>query len=399
MRTTEEVSRVIHIINSLEHGGAEAMLCNLLPRLDRQRFEPIVISLIDDLRLAPLLRSADIPVHVVGIRPGIYDPRGLLRLIRMLRSLGPSLVQTWMDHSNLIGGIAARCGCDAPVLWSVHHSDHVQNVAKRGTLFTVWAGARLSKYVCDHIVLCARHSADMYSERGYATDRMSVIPNGFDTERFRPDPEARRRVRAELGITADAPLIGIAARFDPFKDHRTFVEAAREVARILPESRFLLCGSGIDASNAALMGVIAANDLGSRCHLLGPRSDMPAIYAALDLLVSSSISEAFPLVLGEAMACGTRCVTTDVGDSALIVGDWGRVVPSREPAALAKACVELLSESQGERDARSVAGRQRVCDLFDLQQITRRYEKLYQGLMSNRAMSSTLDSRLDATVA
>jgi glycosyltransferase involved in cell wall biosynthesis len=142
-----------------------------------------------------------------------------------------------------------------------------------------------------------------------------------------------------VGITADAPLIGLVARYDPFKDHATFLNAAARVAREIPSARFVLCGAGVDRSNAGLAALIDSAGIGQRCHLLGPPRDVPRVLAALDVLASSSISEAFPLVLGEAMACGVPCAATDVGDSALIVGPTGRVVPPQDPAALGAALV------------------------------------------------------------
>ena len=100
--------KIVHIINSFEFGGAEVMLGNLLARTDRERFEPVVVSLIDDLRLADGIVAAGIPVRVLGMRPGVPDPRAVARLAVLLRRERPRVVQTWMDHSNLIGGLAAR---------------------------------------------------------------------------------------------------------------------------------------------------------------------------------------------------------------------------------------------------------------------------------------------------
>src|SRR5262249_13490671 len=160
-----------------------------------------------------------------------------------------------------------------------------------------------------------------YAQRGFASERMTVIPNGFDTDRFHPSTEAKADVRRELGVAPGAPLIGLVARYDPFKDHANFLRAAAIVAARLPPARFRVCADRVDWGNAALTGPIANLGLQDRCYLLGPRRDVPRVLAALDLLVSSSASEAFPLTIGEAMACGVPCVATDVGDSALIVGE------------------------------------------------------------------------------
>ncbi|MDR3635942.1 MAG: glycosyltransferase [Isosphaeraceae bacterium] len=372
--------KILHIINSFEYGGAESMLCNLLSCVDRGRFEPAVVSLIDDLRVAGSITDAAIPLSVLGMKPGVPDPRGVARLARLLGKVRPHLIQTWMDHSNLIGGLAARLSVRAPVVWGVHHSNHIPGLTKRTTLMTVAACARLSRRLPARIVCCSESARTAYVARGFAAERMTVIPNGFDTDVFRPNPEARAEVRRELGVASETPLVGLVARYDPFKDHANFLRAAAIVAQHLPHVRFLLCGDRIDSGNGTLMGLIEALGLQDRCHLLGPRRDVPRLHAALDLLVSSSASEAFPLTIGEAMACGVPCAATHVGDSAAIVGETGRVVPPGDPQALAAACEALLRLEPAEREWLGWAARQRIQDRFSLGAIAVRYEALYAAL-------------------
>jgi glycosyltransferase involved in cell wall biosynthesis len=373
--------KIVHIINSFEFGGAEAMLCNLLLRTDRDRFEPSVVALIDDLTVAGPVLDAGIPLITMGMRPGIPDPLGVIRLARHLRRLRPTVVQTWMDHSNLIGGLASRLSSPAKVVWGIHHSDHVRALTKRSTLITVGACARLSHRLPARIVLCSEHARTLYGQRGFASDKMQAIPNGFDTQRFRPDSAARADVRRELNIDS-APLIGLVARYDPIKDHASFLRAASLLVKIRPDVRFLLCGANVDRQNQPLAALVDSLGLTRRCHLLGPRRDVPRILAALDLLISSSISEAFPLTVGEAMSCGVPCVATDVGDSALIVGATGRIVPPGAPQAMADAWNDLLAMTVEGRRQLGAAARNRICELFDLEAVTRRYEALYRDLAS-----------------
>lgn len=377
-------TRVVHIINSFEFGGAETMLVNLLLRTDRSRYEPSVVALIDDLSVAQPIIDAGIPLHVIGMKPGIPDPRGIYRLARLLRRLQPNVIQTWMDHSNLIGSLAAILSTRAPIVWGIHHSNHVAGIAKRSTLLTVDACALLSR-IPTRIVCCSRDARLTYSRRGFASDRIVVIPNGFDTTRFKPDPQARMEVRNELGLADDTPLVGLIARFDPFKDHANFLNAAARLMQRRRNVHFLLCGAGVDCTNQVLVAQINRLGLADRCHLLGPRRDVPRIHAALDIVASSSISEAFPLVLGEAMSCGVPCVATDVGDSALIIGDTGRVVAPGDPAALADAMGQLLALSPSQRAALGSAGRRRICERFDLDAITRQYHMVYDRLAGAHA--------------
>lgn len=377
-------TRLLHIINSFEFGGAEAMLVNLLLRCDRSKYEPSVVALIDDLSVAQPILDAGIPLKVIGMKPGIPDPRGIARLAMHLHRVTPDAIQTWMDHSNLIGSLAATLSSRAPVVWSIHHSNHVAGISKRSTLMTVDACGLLSRLPA-RIICCSEQSRSMYVARGFASERMEVIPNGFDTSRFKPDPQARAQVRRELGLGEQAVLIGLVARYDPFKDHANFLQAAARLGRRRPDVHFLMCGAGVDPTNTSLMTQIDDLGLSGRCHLLGARRDMARVHASLDLGTSSSISEAFPLVLGEAMSCGVPCVTTDTGDSALIVGDTGRVVAVRDSAALADAWLELLTMPAAQRAALGDAARRRVCERFDLDAITQRYHAVYDRLIRPRS--------------
>ena len=374
-------TKIVHIINSFEYGGAEVMLSNLLARSDRGRFDPVVVSLIDDLRLADRIVASGIPVHVLGMSPGVPDSRAVARLARLLRRERPRIIQTWMDHSNLIGGLASRLAGRAILVWGVHHSNHVPGVSKRTTLWTVSACALLSRRLPSRIICCSEHARSEYARRGFAAEKLVVIPNGFDTTAFHPDPAARVEVRREIGLGPDVPLIGLVARFDPLKDHLNFLRAAAMLQVRMPEVHFLLCGDHVERGNAALDSAVDSLGVRERCHLLGPRRGITRIQASLDLATSSSISEAFPLALGEAMACGVPCVATDVGDSSAIVGETGRVIPPRTPDALAGAWQELLRMAPEARRRLGRAARDRIRQRYDLTTIAGRYEDLYEGLL------------------
>ena len=375
--------KVVHIINSLNYGGAEVMLCSLLARTDRERFESMVVALIDVLPLAERVEALGIPVRVIGMRPGVPDPRGVVRLARLLHRERPGVIQTWMYHSNLIGGIAARLSVPAPVVWGIHHSstEHDARAEKRTTLWTVAVGARLSRRLPARIVCCSESARRQHEQRGYATEKLMVIPNGFDTGAFRPDPTARFEVRRELGIGPDTLLVGLVARYSTQKDPLNFLRAVAILKDRCPGVHFVLCGTQMDEANAELVSVVEAYGLRGRCHLLGTRRDMPRLTASLDLAVQSSITEAFPLALGEALACGVPCVATDVGDSAAIIGESGRIVPPRDPQALAAACRELLELSPEARARMGQSGRLRIQERYELVSITRRYENLYETLL------------------
>lgn len=365
--------RIVFITSGLGVGGAEIVLLNLLRELDRHRFEPSVVSLTGYGPVSDRIAALGIPVHHVDFRR--RPVQAFIALTRLLRRTKPTLVQTWMYHGDLIGSLAARAAGVKAIAWSLHNL--LLDPGARVTGLVRDVCARLSRRLPQVILSCSEATAAYHVEAGYAADRIRVIPNGFDTGHFRPDPDARAEVRQILGLPADAPVVLHLGRLDPLKNHAGFLRAAARVAARLPDACFLMAGKDVVPETESLASLMRELGLEGRVRLLGPRADVPRLLAACDLLVQTSTSEAFPMALGEAMSCGLPCVATDVGDSALIVGSTGAVVSSRDDAAAAAAIERLLRLPPDERAALGRAARQRVVDQFDIRLITRRYEAVY----------------------
>jgi glycosyltransferase involved in cell wall biosynthesis len=373
---------VLYVITGLFGGGAELMLYRLLSRLDRTRFTPQVVSLLDHGPVSRKIQALGIPVRSLGIKRGIPNPAVVLRLAGWLRQDPPDMMQTWMYHADLVGGLAARLVGNIPVAWGIRHSDLSSETSSRLTHLTVKTCALLSHWLPDRIVCCSEASRQVHTALGYAAEKMLVIPNGFDVETFRPNSGARASVRKGLAISEDAPIIGMVARFDPQKDHRTFIRAAQLLHRDRPDAYFLLCGNEMTWENQELAQWIDEAGLRTRCHLLGRRDDdIPNLTAALDIAsLSSAYGEGFPNVVSEAMSCGVPCVVTDVGDAALIVGQTGIVVPRRNPEALAAAWRKMLEMGCEGRRHMGIAARQRIRERFDIAEVAGRYEHLFEEL-------------------
>jgi glycosyltransferase involved in cell wall biosynthesis len=374
--------RMTFIITDLLTGGAELMLARLLGALDREKFAPRVIALIDDGPVGEKLRALGVPVETLGLPPGspLGAGRAVLQLTRMLRAERPVLVQTWMYHADLLGGLAAKLA-GAPVVWSIRNHALDPAVLKRSTRMVVSLCAVLSRVIPQRVVTNAGATAQVHIEAGYDASRMVVIPNGFDLEIFKPDPSARQWLRTELGLPPDTPLVGLAARFDPMKDHRSFARAAGLAALQNPAIHFVLFGEGVDPANPQLTGWLQESGAAPFTHLLGSRADVPRLLAALDVAALSSVGEAFSNVIAEAMACGVPCAVTDVGDSALIVGQTGRVSPPNDPAALAASWLELLALPAAERQALGAAARRRIVENYSLAHSAAQFTDLYETLI------------------
>lgn len=373
------------IINTLVPQGAQNMLLRLLRGIDRDRFEPVVTSLIDQVPMAEQFKEIDVPVHVLGVRTHLDGPLALLRLVHRLNLEKPHIVQTWLYHADLFGGIAARLAGRIPVVWNIRHSNLEPEVNSRTTLLTARACAHLSGWLPEKIICCAEAAQQSHVQFGYAEQRFEVIPNGFDLELLYRQPRARHEIRRELGIPEECLVIGLAARFHPQKDHQNFIEAAGRLATQYPDIRFLLMGDDIDADNQILREWIDQAGIADKVKLLGRRNDIPRLLSALDIATSSSRGEGFPNAVGEAMACEIPCVVTDVGDSAALVGHTGIVVPARNPEALAAGWLNLIQRGDTARQLLGESARLRVRELFSLEAVVDRYERLYFNLFSATA--------------
>jgi glycosyltransferase involved in cell wall biosynthesis len=378
-----ERARVLHVIVGLGAGGAEATLANFISASDRRRFETMVISLTDRGVYGDSIERSGARVVALGTRAGVPDPRAFFRVRKVVREYRPHLIQSWMYHADVLAALVTRT-TRAPLLWNVRCSYIDLNAVSWVTRITIRLAAAMSGWPQGAVVnsICGR---DYHDRRlGFHVRRWHFIPNGIDIRRFRPDSDARGRVRGELGIDGVTPLVGFLARHDGLKDHATFFAAAAEIARETP-AHFLLAGTGMTFDNRAVSQLASRPELAGRVHLAGYRADGHRLMAALDLHMSSSIAEGFPNVVAEAMACGVACVSTDVGDAKAIIGDAGTVVPPGDPAALARAALAFLTAPAEERRRTSEASRERILTQFSLEAAVARYENLYLDTISSCA--------------
>jgi glycosyltransferase involved in cell wall biosynthesis len=392
--------KILHIINDLAIGGAEIMLYRLLSEKSRQRFNPVVISLMDHGSLRQRIEELGIPVYTARMKRGLPTPASIWRLIRLVRQFNPHLIQGWLYH----GSLAAQIGSlvlpgRVPALWSIHCSIYSLSFEKKLTAAIVRICALLSRLAA-YIIFVSRTSQEQHKELGYDVSKSCVVPNGIDTALFAPSREARDSVRLELGIAPDALLIGAIGRYHAMKDHANFLRGAALISAQYPEVHFLLAGRELDGENRTLRQLIRELRLEDRTHLLGERTDIARLVPALDIFcLSSSHGESFPIIVGEAMSCAVPCVVTDVGDSAWILSGTGRVTPPRDAKELAAACEELLALGREGRETLGQAARARVVELFSLSTVVAEYEALYEMMLATATAAGNNSGRTYQTVS
>ena len=360
---------IVHIITGLNDGGAEGVLFRLCTQ-DTEN-QHVVISLSCEGKYGVLLRASGIEVCSLGMRPNILSVSALAKLVRLIRRYKPDVVQTWLIHGDLFGGIAARIAGIKALVWGIRHSTLEVGKAKITSIWTSRLLAKLSWWLPARIVVCSERAMDVHEGLGFNRSKMRFIPNGFDLVSFRPKLEEGSVFRAELGLGSDDFLIGAVGRYDPQKDHSNLLTALSILRARKIRLRCLLVGTNLDKNNLNLVKQIRGFGLEDVVRVFGRRTDVPAVMSALDLhVLPSAYGEAFPNVVAEAMSCETPCVVTDVGDSAYIVGSTGWVVPPRDAEALAaiieKALEERLQSDQVKWRHRRLSARRRIEKLFDI---------------------------------
>lgn len=372
--------QVLHIITGLKKGGAETLLCNLC-EYDKE-FNHTIISLSDTQDLEASFIKLNIPVFSLNFPDGKIKISGVFKLYRLIKKINPDIVQTWMIHADLIGGFTARLVGIKNVFWGVHHTVLIYGKVKWSTIFILKINALLSHFIPKKIIYCAEKSRSAQESIGFNKSKGVVIQNGYDIKKFYRNTDLGIDFRDELKISDDIFVIGHVGSYDPLKDQNTLIEAFD----ILNKQNFkfiaVLVGKNLDNDNNELITKIEEKGLSSSIHLLGMRNDIPAVMNGIDLFILSSISEAFPNVLNESMACGTPCITTDVGDASLIVKNTGWIVPPKNP----KLIVDAVIDAEDEFRSRTISWLKRKDDChvriiknFSLKKMVQKYKELWRS--------------------
>jgi glycosyltransferase involved in cell wall biosynthesis len=371
---------VMHLITTLSSGGAEAMLVKLLEYASTNApFRHKVVSLSGRGLYGPELEALGIPVTCLNMHR--TPLLGVTRIAPILHKWRPAILQTWLYHADFIGLMAGRCLGVPKIVWNIRCSDMDLTQYALTTRFIFALLSKLSGFP-DAVIFNSRAGKDFHFKAGFSPKNVEIIPNGFDTDRFRPDAAARKSFRSAHGIPADAPVVGMVARFDPMKDHTTFFNAASRLHRRMPDARFVLVGKGVEACHLPMRRLLAVHNLGQNVLALGEQTDIHRILPSFDILsLSSAFGEGFPNVLGEAMACGVPCVATDVGDSADLINASDRIVSPKDASALARVWLEILQMSGEQRNALSSNARKRILRHFSIERVANQYNALYNALL------------------
>lgn len=373
--------KITHIITGLDVGGAERSLYNLLSNDLGKAASHSVISLRNEGTYGPKICELGHETNCLHVSS--KSPFNVVNLRRLIRQTNPDLIQGWMYHGNIATYFAQWLNTsEVKQAWNIRHCLYDIRDEKPVTQFAIRLGARQSQRA-DAIIYNSQLAQTQHEKFGYAQAKSQLIPNGFDTSLWGPNAKNRQRIRTELSLDDNNVAIGFVGRNHPVKDLPNFLEALKKVMSQNPEVHAVIVGRDCEITRPDLAQHYAALNR-NRIHILGQRADVPEIMNGLDLFCLSSAAEAFPNVLGEAMASGLLCISTNVGDAAFVMADTGILVPPRAPQALADGLLSALSFSKSERQNKGTSARARVERNFSLTSTNDQYISLYGNLLGRK---------------
>lgn len=365
--------KIAHIIVGLNNGGAEMMLYKLLKYVNNEKYECSVISMMDEGIMGERIKKLGIPVYCLNMKRGVPSIRAVIKTLSLCKD--KDIIQTWMYHADLLGFIISKI-LKKKIIWGIHHSNLEKDKNKKSTLLIAKINSYLSRWA-DNIISCSIVAKEKHVEYGYCEKKINIIPNGFELDKFKYIENSKKILEKEFPILKNKLIFALVARYEILKDHKTCFEAMKIVKeRYSKNFILLLCGTNINKNNLELIKLIKKNNIQKNVLLMDIRDDIPIIMSATDIYISSSSGEGFPNVIGEAMACETPCIVTDVGDSAYIVGNTGEVAIRQMPVQLAEKIISFIKEKKYLTNRKLC--RERVLKKFEINKIVKEYENLYK---------------------
>lgn len=373
-RRTRGPLNCLFVITSMPVGGAETLLVNLMRRMDPEVIRPSIVCLKEPGPLGEEIAD-EFPVFSHQL-DGKWDLRVLPRLVRLMHRQKADVVITVGAGDKMFWGRLAAHLAGVPAIASALHSTGWPDGVGR-------INRCLTRITDAFIGVADSHGEFLRDFEKFPADKVYVIRNGVDCERFRPDAEARKDVRRELGLAEDVALAGIVAALRSEKNHTMLIDVAAKIRDSQPDLHWLIIGDGPEKSK--IQDWVKQHGVEDRVHLLGTRHDTPRLVAALDVFTLCSLNEASPVSILEALACGVPVVSTDVGSigESVIEGQTGYLVPSEDTDSFAQAMETMLGQP-GLRREMGESGRDLVLKTGSLQSMVAGYQDLAKKLYDAR---------------
>ncbi len=377
---TNQIINVVFLIRSLNHGGSERQLETLIYGMDKEKYRVTVLCFYGQGKLQKNIEAAGVKVISLEKKSRWDILSFFSQLVSNIKDLKPDVLYAFLPVPNILSALLKLFFPGLKVVFGVRISGPIPAGRDWTYRFSYWLEQIFSHWA-DRIIVNSRAGKAFCLERGMSEKKIVVISNGINHKIFVPDVGARNYVRNEWRIPETSLLIGIIGRIDPMKDHLTFLNASAKLVKTESQLRFVCVGDGPNEYRQKMIQTGDAYGLKDQIVWSLGRNDMPAVYNALDICCLSSITEGFPNVVGEAMACGVPCVVTDVGDSANIVGNTGKIVRPGHPHDLADALLQMVKLPETDRKSLGLQARRRIEDHFSVEKMVEETQKVIDSLV------------------
>ena len=377
--------RIVHIISGLNIGGAERSLVNLLQKYPLSDIGSVkIISLTRGGVLRREIMKMGFDVSEVGLSKNPISFLRLLIIFQLMLKFKPHIVQTWMYHSDLIGGIIGRILRVRIIIWNVRGSGVSFKLNGLLTYVVIRLCSFFSKYIPDAVITNSEAAIVSHSDVGYACKKFRLIYNGFDSNRFQKlDEKSITAYKKQYGVDKKTTIIGMVGRYDIYKNPFCFIRMLKSLREDYKRGDLIgiMAGEGFDEKNLEFMTFIEKMECRDYVQLIGQRSDPREVYNMFDVLVMPSTSEGFPNVVGEAMSCAVPVVATNVGDTKKLVDGIGIMVEKANPNHLAANVDLILRLSDEKLSLLKSLSRKRIKEDFSIKKMVNEYNSLYQELL------------------
>lgn len=378
MKSNIDQPILLHVITSLNDGGAEALLYRICTSSEATEFRHFVVSLRIGGKYEELLQKAGVTVCSLGINSITTFIKGVIVLCHYVKEIKPTAIQSWLYHADFVVSLCKLFSCvKCPIYWGIHNTTLVWGKSSLSSLLLVRILAVLSYFVPDKIVCCAEAVKKVHRALGYDCSKLLVICNGYDTSVYVPSELVREQNRKNLNITNNEFLLGMVARYSPQKDHKTLISSLILLKKNHLNYKCILIGTHIEK----IRNLPQFKELSDRLIILSPRQDIVSVYQMLDVhVLSSSYGEAFPNVIAESMSCGIPNVATDLGDVRVLIGNTGKIVQAGSASQLAAAISDMYMKYQSEEwQSIKDKARTRIKDSFSFEKMLSLYLRLWRN--------------------